>query len=126
MDIFRRATILPWRRKWQPTPVFFPGKSHGQRSLMGYGPWGHRELDTTEQLNSKQFCLPAGQPNLIISSHFCSLCPRHSGLSVFIGPELLVTFLVYTLLVLACNISIVLINVLCFLLLCFIFPPVTR
>ena len=32
--------------KWQPTPVFLPGKSHGQRSLVGYSPWGHKELDT--------------------------------------------------------------------------------
>ena len=41
-----------WRRKWQPTPVFFriflPGKSHGQRSMVGYSPWGHKESDTTE------------------------------------------------------------------------------
>ena len=34
-----------WRRKWQPTPVFLPGKSHGQRSLAGYSPWGSKELD---------------------------------------------------------------------------------
>ena len=33
---------IPWRRKWQPTPVFLPGKSHGQRSLAGYSPWGKR------------------------------------------------------------------------------------
>ena len=39
---------IPWRRKWQPTPVFLPGKSHGQRSLVGYTLWGHKELDTTE------------------------------------------------------------------------------
>ena len=39
---------IPWRRVWQPTPVFFPGESHGQRSLAGYSPWGHRELDMTE------------------------------------------------------------------------------
>ena len=32
---------IPWRRKWQPTPVFMPGKSHGQRSLVGYSPWGY-------------------------------------------------------------------------------------
>ena len=32
--------IIPWRRKWQPTPVFLPGKSQGQRSLVGYPPWG--------------------------------------------------------------------------------------
>ena len=33
---------LEWRRKWQPAPVFLPGKSHGQRSLVGYSSWGHR------------------------------------------------------------------------------------
>ena len=37
-----------WRREWQPTPVFLPGKPHGQRSLAGYSPWGRKELDTTE------------------------------------------------------------------------------
>ena len=39
-----------WRRKWQPTPVFLPGKSHGLRSLVSYHPWGHKESDTTEWL----------------------------------------------------------------------------
>ena len=39
---------FPWRRKWQPTPVFLPGESHGQRSLVGYHPWGHKESGTTE------------------------------------------------------------------------------
>ena len=38
---------IPWRRKWQPTPVFLHEKSHGQRSLVGYSPWGRKELDTT-------------------------------------------------------------------------------
>ena len=42
---------IPWRRKWQSTPVLLPGKSHGQRSLVGYSLWGHRESDTTERLN---------------------------------------------------------------------------
>ena len=37
-----------WRRAWQPTPVFLPGESHRQRSLVGYSPWGHKESDTTE------------------------------------------------------------------------------
>ena len=37
-----------WRRKWWSTPVFLPGKSHGQRSLAGYGPWGQKESDTIE------------------------------------------------------------------------------
>ena len=40
----------PLRREWLPTPVFMPGEFHGQRSLAGYSPWGHEELDTTEQL----------------------------------------------------------------------------
>ena len=40
---------IPWRRKWQPTPLFWPGKSHGQRSPEGHSPWGHQESDTTEQ-----------------------------------------------------------------------------
>ena len=35
---------------WQPTPVFLSGEAHGQRSLLGYSPWGRKELDTTEQL----------------------------------------------------------------------------
>ena len=42
---------IPWRRKWQSTPVLLPGKSHGQRSLVGYSPWGRKELDTTERLH---------------------------------------------------------------------------
>ena len=37
-----------WRRKWQQAPVFLPGESHGQRSLEGYSPWGHKGSDTTE------------------------------------------------------------------------------
>ena len=37
-----------WSRKWQPATVFLPGKFHGERSLVGYSPWGHKELDTTE------------------------------------------------------------------------------
>ena len=40
----------PCRRKWQPTPVFLPRESHGQRSLAGYSPWGHKESDTAEKL----------------------------------------------------------------------------
>ena len=45
------ARKIPWRRKWQPTPVFSPGKSHGQRSLVSYSLWGHKEPDTTERVS---------------------------------------------------------------------------
>ena len=41
------------RRKWQPTPVFLPGESYGQGSLVGYSPRGRKESDTTERLNTQ-------------------------------------------------------------------------
>ena len=43
---------FPWRKAWQLTPVFLPEESHGQRSLVGYSPWSHKESDTTEQLST--------------------------------------------------------------------------
>ena len=48
----------PWRRKWRPTLVFLPGKPHGQRSLVGYRPWGHKELDTTEHTGTDKLVTP--------------------------------------------------------------------
>ena len=59
---------IPWRRKWQPTPVFLPEKSHGQRNVVGYSPWSCKESDTTEQLNNSNGLdieKPAGcKPNI--------------------------------------------------------------
>ena len=49
---------IPWRRKWEPTSVFLPGKSHGQRSLAGCSSWGHKESDTAEQLTHSDPDLP--------------------------------------------------------------------
>ena len=46
-----------WRRVWQSTPVFLSGEFHGQRSLAGYRPWGHKELDTTDWLTHCTYCL---------------------------------------------------------------------
>ena len=46
----------PWRREWQPTPVFLPGEYHGQRSLVGYSPQGHKELGMTEWLTYTRAC----------------------------------------------------------------------
>ena len=48
---------IPWRRKWQPTPVFLSVKPHGQRSLAVYNPWGGKELDTIEQFSTWCCCL---------------------------------------------------------------------
>ena len=42
---------IPWRMKWQPTPVFLPRESHGRRSLVGYSPWGRKESDMTKRLH---------------------------------------------------------------------------
>ena len=48
--LYPRVGKIPWRRTWQSTPVFLPGKFHGQRSVAGYSPWSHKEPDTTQQL----------------------------------------------------------------------------
>jgi len=47
----KRRGFDPWRRKWHPTSVFLLRESHGQRSLLGYTPWGRKEPDTTEHLS---------------------------------------------------------------------------
>ena len=65
---------IPWRRAWQLTPVFLTGKSHGQRSLVGYYPRGRKESDTTQQLNNNKA--------LLISIHFVNSCNKWS-LSTF-------------------------------------------
>ena len=56
---------MPWRRKWQPTPVFLPGEFHGQRSVAGYNPWGHKRVRC--ELATKQ----QQQKLLTIGSHIC-------------------------------------------------------
>ena len=52
-------TFMHWRRKWQPTPVFLPEESHGQRSLVGHSPWGHKSVRhnlVTKQQAAIRFC----------------------------------------------------------------------
>ena len=67
---------VPWIRKWQPTPVFLPGKSFGQRSLAGSSPWGRKEPDTTEHAHrvfSDSPLLRAGQGACVSLVHrWCS------------------------------------------------------
>ena len=53
----RKSFLNDWRRKWQSTPALLPGKSHGQKSLIGYSPWGRKESDTTERLHFHLFSL---------------------------------------------------------------------
>ena len=64
----------PWRRKWQPTPVLLPGKSHGRRSLTGYSPWGLKELDTTERLHFTSLHFMITQGHMITSKVRSSGC----------------------------------------------------
>ena len=68
-----------WRRKWQPTPVLLPGKSHGWRSLVGYNPWGPKESDTTERLHFhvSLSCIGEGNGNPLQCS--CLENPRDRG-----------------------------------------------
>ena len=49
-SVISSVFAIDWRRKWQPTPLFLTGESHGQRSLAGYSPRGRRESDMTERL----------------------------------------------------------------------------
>ena len=68
-----------WRRRWHPTPVLLPGKSHGQRSLVGCSPWGREELDTTERLpfHFSLSCSGEGNGNPLQCS--CLENPRDGG-----------------------------------------------
>ena len=62
--------MIPWWRAWQPTSVLLPGESHGQRSLAGYSPYGHKELDTTEvteQISKASFI--SKKPNKFLRSN---------------------------------------------------------
>ena len=67
------------RRQWHPTPVLLPGKSHGQRSLVGYSPWGGEELDMTEQLHFhfSLSCIGEGNGNPL--QYSCLENPRDGG-----------------------------------------------
>ena len=51
LGLIYRFGRSPWRRAWQPTPVFLPGESHGQRRLAGYSPWGHKGSVTTKRVS---------------------------------------------------------------------------
>ena len=65
---------IPWRRKWQPTPVFFlPGESHGQRSLTGYSPWGHKRVGCDLATKQQQWVTLASELTSHIYVILCNL-----------------------------------------------------
>ena len=71
--------FIYWRRQWHPTPVLLPGKSHGQRSLVGCRPWGREESDMTERLHFhfSLSCIGEGNGNPLQCS--CLENPRDGG-----------------------------------------------
>ena len=73
------AQLAKQRRQWHPTPVLLPGKSHGQRSLVGCHPWGHEELDMAERLHFHCLlsCIGGGNGNLL--QYSCLENPRDRG-----------------------------------------------
>ena len=60
----------PWRREWQPTPVFLPEEFNGQKILVGYSPWGYKESDTTEQLILSHFLEVRKSASLLAGLNF--------------------------------------------------------
>ena len=68
------------RRQWQPTPLLLPRKSHGQRTLVGYSPWGCEELDTTEQLHFHFSLSCTGEGNGNPVQYSCLENPRDGSL----------------------------------------------
>ena len=73
---FSLFTFMHWRRKWQPTAVFLPGKSHGQKSLAGYSPCGDTKSDTTKWLNNNKAMF-------IFIITICSYYKKDSKLLIF-------------------------------------------
>ena len=79
---FTKCQDILWRKRWQPTPVLLPGKSHGQRSLVGCSPWGCEESDTTDTTERLPFhfslsCIGEGNGNPLQCS--CLENPRDGG-----------------------------------------------
>ena len=70
---------ISWSRKWQPTPVFLPGKSNGQRSLADYSLWDHRESDTTERLRTRTAQCGVHYHTLSCIPRGCSGAESHSA-----------------------------------------------
>ena len=73
-----------WRRQRQPTPVFLPGESHGQRGLVGYSPWGHKELVMTLTSLSLSFSHPVvlGDPDLGTSRRTSKTSSNYWGIRI--------------------------------------------
>ena len=112
----RRLQLDPWvgkilcRSKWLPTPVFLPGKPHGQRSLVGYSPWDHKESDMTEHAHRSHSHLDHSVSTLAFSSaqdaipSKCLLSGSVSPFSVLLEPVLWTSFfhIIYPHMIVSC------------------------
>ena len=74
---------IPWRRKWQCTPVLLPEKFHGGRSLVGYSPWCLKESDMTEQLRFQRKTELREKKRLISNEHLDPSMPEANTLRTF-------------------------------------------
>ena len=87
---------MDWRRKWQPSPVFLPGKFHGQRSLVGYSLWGHKRVRHDWATSNSKVCKKAER---WVCSIWCVLAgfnPSSIWLRSEDGPEDLVCVCVFS------------------------------
>ena len=71
---------MPWRKKWQPTPVFLPGKSHGHGNLAGYSPWDCKESDMTEHAHTTKMEKYSVEKTLIIKANMACLEQKQNPL----------------------------------------------
>ena len=82
---------IPWSKKWQPTPVFLPGKFHGQRKFVAYSPWGHKELDDYSHEIKRHLLLGRkAMTNLdsVLKSRDTT-CPAKSIVKAMVFPEVM-------------------------------------
>ena len=101
LELVTKSKLI-WRRKWQAIPVSLPGKSHGQRSLVGYSPWGCRESDTTKHAHTHgiSMCDPLSPfkrneeslpDHCLAKGHYCFTCIPYllfAALSYFTDKEI--------------------------------------
>ena len=78
----------PWRRKWHPTPVFLPGESHGQRSLVGCSPWGHKSWTWLKRLSIAQHNIGLQHGRLPCPSLSPGACSNSCPLSQWCHPTI--------------------------------------
>ena len=99
-------TFMHWRRKWQPTPVFLPGESQGQGSLMGCRLWGRTELDTTEATCSSSSNMMKLQEQLSLCTEISCKLSIYQSINSLLNRDILIHFVTWMLLTGGVSVSI--------------------